>query len=222
MTAKWRTWAIWSRCERRRVGYDADVISQRQQRDTITDVIRDGDHAMRRLLVISAISLMYAAPAFALDMPARKAGLCEVKMVFEGRNLPAQVMRQCVDQVTDKLMNANFGGAAQEACSKPDIKNSGGTITIDSVCKFGAATTTSHAVVTGSFDSAFTMKVTSKSEGGPPLPGIAPGAETHMTIEAKHLGSCEAGQKPGDVMMSNGMKMNVLDLPNMGGAPKRP
>ena len=48
------------------------------------------------------------------------------------------------------------------------------------------------------------------------MPGTAPGAETHMTIEAKWLGACEAGQKPGDVMMSNGMKMNVLDLPKTG------
>jgi len=176
---------------------------------------------MRRLLAISATSLIFAAPAFALDMPARKAGLWEIKMVFEGRNLPAQVMRQCVDQATDKLMNANFGGSAQEACSKQDVQNSGGAITVDSVCKFGSATTTSHAVVTGSFDSAYTMKVTSKSEDGPSLPGTVSGAETHMTIEAKHLGSCEAGQKPGDVMMSNGMKMNVLDLQKMGGAPKR-
>jgi hypothetical protein len=222
MTAKWRTRAIWSRCERRRLGNDADVISQRKRRATITDVIRDGDHAMRRLLAISAIGLIFAAPAFALDMPARKAGLWEIKMLFEGRNLPAQVMRQCVDQATDKLMNANFGGAVQEACSKQDIQNSGGTITIDSVCKFGAATTTSHAVVTGSFDSAYTMKVASKREGGPPLPGTTPGAETHMTIEAKWLGACEAGQRPGDVMMSNGMKMNVLDPPKFGDAPKRP
>ncbi len=176
---------------------------------------------MRRLLAISAISLIFAAPAFALDMPARKAGLWEIKMVFEGRNLPATVMRQCIDQATDKLMNANVGGSTQEACSKQDVRNSGGTITVDSVCKFGPTTTTSHAVVTGSFDSAYTMKVASTRAGGPPLPGTAPGAETHMTIEAKRLGACEAGQRPGDVMMSNGMKMNVLDLPKMGGAPQR-
>ncbi len=176
---------------------------------------------MRRRLIVIVISLLSAAPAFALDMPTRKADLWEIKMVFEGRNLPAQVMRQCVDPATDKLMNANFGGSVNEACSKQDMQNNGGTITVDSVCKFGATTTTSHAVVTGSFDSAYTMKVASKRDGGPPLPGTTQGAETHMTIEAKRLGACEAGQKPGDVMMANGMKMNVLDLPKMGGASPR-
>ena len=95
------------------------------------------------------------------------------------------------------------------------MKTSGRTITIDSVCKFGAATTTSHAVVTGSFDSAYKVDVTSTREGGPPMPGVAPGAQTHMMIEAKWLGVCAAGQKPGDVVMSNGMSMNVLDMQKM-------
>ena len=109
---------------------------------------------------------------------------------------------------------------AQRAAS--EFRSGGGTITVDSVCTFGGTTTTSHAVVTGSFDSAYTMKVASTRAGGPPMPGGAPGAETHMTIEAKWLGPCAAGQKPGDVIMSNGMSMNVLDLQKMRGAPPRP
>ena len=182
---------------------------------------------MPRRLIIVAAALVAAAPALAFDMPTRKAGLWELKMQFEGRNLPATVMKHCVDAATDKLMNANFGGANEQNCSKQDMKKSGATIVIDSVCKFGDATTTSHAVVTGSFDSAYTMKVASTRAGGPPMPGVAPGAETHMTIEAKWLGACAAGQRPGDVIMSNGMKMNVLDMPkpgsvpNMGGVPPR-
>ena len=48
---------------------------------------------------------LLAAPAFALDMPTRKAGLWEIKMEFEGRsNLPVQTMKQCTDAATDKLM----------------------------------------------------------------------------------------------------------------------
>jgi hypothetical protein len=44
-----------------------------------------------------------------------------------------------------------------------------------------------------------------------------------MTIEAKWLGACAAGPKPGDVTMSNGMTMNVLDVQKMRGAqPGRP
>jgi len=59
------------------------------------------------------------------------------------------------------------------------------------------------------------VRVSSTRQGGPPLPGIAPGAETHMTIAAKWLGPCAAGQKPGDVVMANGMTMNVFDIQKM-------
>jgi hypothetical protein len=40
-----------------------------------------------------------------------------------------------------------------------------------------------------------------------------------MTIEATWLGPCKADQKPGDMVMANGMKMNIRDMP--GGMPKR-
>jgi uncharacterized protein DUF3617 len=174
-----------------------------------------------RLSLLSA-AVLTAAPAFTFDMPARKPGLWEIKIDFAGRNLPARTMQQCIDAATDKIMNAQFGGTTKEACAKQDIKNAAGTTIVDSVCKFGEATVTSHAVMTGSFDSAYTVDVTSTREGGRPLPGQTPGAETHMKIEAKWLGACAAGQRPGDIMMGNGMKMNILDLPKMGGTPPGP
>jgi hypothetical protein len=177
---------------------------------------------MRCCPAIAAVFLLSASPALALDLPTRKAGLWELKMVFEGRGLPAQVMQQCTDAATDTLMTANFGGPGQEDCSKKDVRNSGNTITIDSVCKFGASTTTSHAVISGDFNSAYAVQLASKPQGGPPMPGAAPGGETQMTIAAKWIGPCAAGQKPGDMILANGMKMNVLDLQKMGGPPRRP
>jgi hypothetical protein len=173
------------------------------------------------LAVIAAVLTM--APAFALDMPTRKSGLWEIKMDFAGRKIPMQAMQQCTDAATDKLMTLNFGGSAEKNCSKQDVSASGGTITVDSVCKIGDATTTSHAVVSGDFNSAYTVEVNSTREGGRPIPGAPPSGETHLTIAAKWLGPCAAGQRPGDVMLGNGMKMNVIDMQKMGGAPpKRP
>ena len=37
-----------------------------------------------------------------------------------------------------------------------------------------------------------------------------------MTIEAKWLGPCKADQKPGDMIMGSGMKMNINDLGKLG------
>jgi hypothetical protein len=176
----------------------------------------------RRLAALVAVltgSLIASAPAFALDLPQRKAGLWELKMSFEGRNLPGQAMRQCIDAATDKLMNNNFGGGpAQQSCAQQKVSAAPGGFTVDSVCKFGNATTATHAVVAGDFSSAYTMQVTSTRSGGPPVPGMAAGGTTHMSISAKWLGPCRAGERPGDIMMGNGMKMNILDLRRMQGA----
>ena len=176
---------------------------------------------MRRRLALVGLALLFAAPAAAEDLPTRKAGLWEIHMAFVGRNLPAQTMKQCIDAATDKLMNNSFGSSPEHDCSKRDIKHAGATMTVNSVCNFSGATTTSHAVVTGSFDSAYTMEVTSTREGGRPIPGTKPGEATHMKLDAKWLGPCEKGQKPGDVMMANGMKINVLDMQKFIGKPQR-
>ena len=173
-----------------------------------------------RLFAFAAFGLIVAGPAFALDMPPRKPGLWELKMDFEGRKMPPTTMRQCTDAASDKIMNSNFGGPVQAACSKQDITKTATGMTVDSVCEFGAGTTTTHAVITGNFDSAYTVDVQSKRVGGTPVPGMPADGSSHMTISATWLGPCAAGQKPGDVMMANGMTMNMLEMQKM--MPKRP
>ena len=179
---------------------------------------------MLRRFVLAAACAAYALPALAIDMPQRKPGLWQMKMAFDNTKLPERMMEQCTDASSDKLMNGNYGGSGMEKCSKQDVHNSGGTMTIDSVCSFGGATTTSHAVVTGSFDSAYTVDVTSTRHGAP-APGMPAEGSTHMKIEAKWLGPCAAGQKPGDVIMGD-HKFNMIELQKMQrqmqGVPRRP
>jgi Protein of unknown function (DUF3617) len=176
-------------------------------------------HAMRRFLVIFAVGLC-ATPALALDMPARKPGLWQLTMSFAGRSVPGQVMKECIDAATDKMMR-NFGGSPQENCSKQSVSQSGGTIIVDSVCSFAGASTTSHSVITGDFNSDYTMQVTSTRHGGPPIPGEPPGGTSHMTMKAKWLGPC-GNHRPGDIIMSNGMTMNIFDLQKMRGMGRPP
>ena len=49
------------------------------------------------------------------------------------------------------------------------------------------------------------MTVTSQSED-------SPGGKMIMTMEAKWLGPCAADQKPGDMIMSNGRTINILEM----------
>ena len=85
---------------------------------------------------------------------------------------------------------------------------------IDATCTTTGKTLTSHGAVTGSFDRAYTMIVTTQGDG-------IPGGTRTMTVTAKWLGPCAADQKPGDMIMPNGTKLNILDLPKRGvpGAP---
>jgi hypothetical protein len=167
---------------------------------------------MLRIGMIAILGLIGLTPALAADMPARKPGLWELKMTFENRATPGQTMQQCIDAATDQAMQSNIGSIGQSACAKRDVQRSANTITIDSTCTVAGKTTNSHAVITGSFDSAYTMTMTSDS-------AVAPGGKSTMTMAAKWLGPCAADQKPGDMIMPNGMKMNILQMQNRGVPP---
>jgi Protein of unknown function (DUF3617) len=160
---------------------------------------------MRLVTMISIVGVIGLLPASAAELPSRKPGLWEMKMEFASRNTPTQTIKQCIDAATDQMMQSSAGPAGQTACSKRDVQRSADTITVDSVCTVGGKATTSHAVITGSFDSAYTMTVTSDSS-------TAPGGKSTMTMAAKWLGPCTGDQKPGDMIMSNGMKINILDM----------
>jgi hypothetical protein len=164
---------------------------------------------MRTIGATCLLMVLTAWPAAAADFPARKPGLWEMKMSFESR-APGQSIQQCIDATTDLMMQSSASNIGSENCSKRDVVKSGDTTTIDSVCSVAGRNATSHAVVTGSFDSAYTMTVASKSDVGP---GI------NMTIAAKWLGPCQADQKPGDLILPGGIKMNLRDMANRIGVP---
>jgi hypothetical protein len=164
---------------------------------------------MRTIGATAVLVLAAAMPALGAELPSRKAGLWEIKTTFENRNGASLAVQQCIDASTDQMMQSSAGPLAQAACSKRDMQKSGDTVTIDSACTLGGKTATSHAVITGSFDSAYTMTVTSESDA-------LPGGKMTMAMAAKWLGPCAADQKPGDMIMGNGLKVNILEMQKRG------
>lgn len=148
-----------------------------------------------------------AGPAFAIDYPARKAGLWEIQTGDGTGKAGGQTIQQCIDANSDKTLREMGQGMGKDMCAKQDLRLEGGKLVMDSVCKIGTTTATSHAVMSGDFSSAYRME--SKSTYSPPLMGRAEGTSV---MEAKWLGPCKADQKPGDMVMGNGMKMNVLEM----------
>jgi hypothetical protein len=163
------------------------------------------------------LTLLPALDARAVEMPARKAGLWEMKVVRTGSPIPEMTMQHCTDAATDKEMGATFGPQSKDVCSRQDIQKTATGYVSDSVCAVAGMSITSHAEITGDFNSAYTVKSTSHSERGP---SGAPRDST-TTVEAKWLGACKADQKPGDIVMPGGRTMNVKELERMKGlAPK--
>ena len=149
-----------------------------------------------------------AGPAVAIDYPARKPGLWEMRSDDgSGAKEGSHTMQQCIDAATDKALREMGQGMGRSLCSKQDLRAEGGKLVIDSVCKIGSTTATSRAVMSGDFGSAY--RVESRSTYSPPLMGRSEGM---AVVEAKWVGPCKAGQKPGDMLMANGMKMNVLEM----------
>jgi hypothetical protein len=165
----------------------------------------------RKLALLgSAVCLVVSTGvASADDLPVRKAGLWELKMVRAGSPVPEMTMQHCTDETVDKEMNNNVSPMAKQICAKQDIKKTSTGYVSDSECSVAGMTTTSHAEITGDFNSVYTVKTTSHAQGGPA--GTA-GRDTTVTLEAKWLGACRADQKPGDIVMPGGFKMNVRDV----------
>jgi len=167
---------------------------------------------MRAAPAIFIASVIATTAAYAAELPPRKPGLWEIKTSSDNRSAPGQTIQQCVDAATDRVMQS--GAYMRNACPKRDVQKSGNMITIDSTCTVQGKAVSSHTAITGSFDSAYTMTVTSEGESG----------KTTVTMAAKWLGPCKADQKPGDMIMGNGTKINILDIqkrgqPGAAGAP---
>ncbi|MFG3595788.1 DUF3617 domain-containing protein [Bradyrhizobium sp. RDI18] len=178
---------------------------------------------MRRLLLVSCsavgvLALLPASGAIAVELPVRKAGLWEMKVVSTGSPSPEMTMHQCTDETTDKDMSTAMSPVAKEICSKQEILKTATGYVTDSVCGIAGVTVKSKAEITGDFNSAYTVKSTSHSEGG-----RAGAHDSTSTIEAKWVGACKADQKPGDIMMPGGMKMNIKDMQKLKALiPKQP
>src|SRR5438105_2631184 len=183
-----------------------------------------GSARMRRLLLVSCsalgvLALLPVSGAVAVELPVRKAGLWEMKVLRAGSPSPEMTMQQCTDETTDRDMSTAMSPMAKDICSKQDIQKTATGYVTDSVCGVAGMTIKSHAEITGDFNSAYTVKSTSRSEGGP----AGGGRDNTTTIEAKWLGACKSDQKPGDTMMPGGMKMNIKDMEKLKALiPKQP
>jgi hypothetical protein len=157
----------------------------------------------RILLVILALALAPGA-AQAQDKFQRKSGLWEIKRTTTRTQDQVRTYHMCIDQNSDNALHQLTGGMRSESCQPSKTAREGDKLVVDATCKVSTTTATTHAVISGKFDTAY--KIESKATFDPPLRGEKEGT---TVIEAKWTGACKPDQKPGDIIMPNGSKINV-------------
>jgi len=171
---------------------------------------------MRGLLsfaICGSALLLATAVASAVELPTRKAGLWEMKIVKTGSKLPDMTMQHCTDPATDKDMSNSVSPLAKQICSKQDVAKTATGYVTDSVCTVAGTAMTTHAEIVGDFNSGYTVTSKSHMDKGPTGTPL----DTVTTIEAKWLGDCKPDQKPGDILMPGGFKLNVKDAEKLKG-----
>jgi len=169
---------------------------------------------MRYVAAFAVLFSASIAAAATSDMPKRKSGLWEITVSNSGTK-GSQAMQQCIDEKSDDLTKNNMPGTEKQSCSKNEMRRDGNKVVTESVCKMSGTTTTTRGVFTGQFDSSYKGDIKSTYE--PPLHGMK---ESASTIEAKWVGACKPGQKPGDISMPGMPNINMNDM--MKNMPKRP
>jgi hypothetical protein len=163
-----------------------------------------------RQAVLLLVLLVGVTPVLAADLPQRKSGLWEMKVQGLGKET-ARTMQMCVDQKTDNAFLQLVELRWHENCKKVTLRREGDKQLVDAECKLGGAqqTAKTHAVITGSFDSQYTIESTSTFDQP-----IHETSEGTAKIEARWTGPCQPDQKPGDIISANGKKFNIIEAQN--------
>ncbi|WP_266168488.1 DUF3617 domain-containing protein [Dyella subtropica] len=165
----------------------------------------------RPLLALSLLGL--AGSVLAVDLPSnlpkRKPGLWEMQMGAAGGQ--PQMMKLCIDEATDQAMYQMGAQMSGSMCSKFELSVKGNTVIADGVCSVpgpqGNITMTSHSETR--FDGDTSYHTDGHIQYSPALMGRS---EATVSSGGRWVGSCTAGQKPGDMTLPNGQVMNIKDM----------
>ena len=164
---------------------------------------------MNRYTVLVAIAIVLAAAmhsgSSADPWPHRKPGLWQMTMTMQGSPMGPMTSKYCIDAATEAVLMQMGQSTANKMCSSETVHVAGSTGTIDAVCRFGKTTSTSHTTVTFLGDTAYRSETHSHLD--PPSKFMK--GDRIMTNDARWVGSCPAGMKPGDIDTADGMRMHM-------------
>jgi len=165
---------------------------------------------MRRaaLALLAAAALAPAVSSLAQDEapPTRKPGWWEMQMVITGPTAEPihQTRRVCTDAAFDKVdspLGVNMSGAG----CQPKVTRTAAGWSVAGTCDTGKMKITANAQASGDFSDRYHVDIDLRMDP-PPQPEVA-----HMTIgvDARWVGECPAGKKPGDFDTSGGAPLGA-------------
>ena len=129
-------------------------------------------------------------------------------MEMNGKQRPGG--KQCIDASTDKAMldaGNNLKSGMGVNCTKNESKKDGEKFIIETDCMMNNTRMVSNIVFEGDFNSAYISTMNTKYD-----PSFMGQTSMKVVTTAKYEGPCQDGQLPGDMILPNGMKMNLNDL----------
>ena len=137
--------------------------------------------------------------------PSRRAGLWEIRNAASD-NLGLPPTHFCVGEKTDTPDNHLDRVAGEKgSCSIGPFKREGITWVAESVCKEARSVVVSQSIASGDFQTQY--RIDTLVFYSPPLANNK--REDKEAIVARYLGSCAAGQRPGDLVVPG---MGVLNM----------
>ena len=158
----------------------------------------------------AAVAATIAAHAQAIDLPTRKPGLWDMKMVTEKpAGIPGFRAQMCIDAATDKDL-FDFGlKMSKDSCRRYEVKRTGSAWLIDADCNIGPVKSATKTTISGDFQSSIDARIEGLTEG---LPGTKGPQATLITQTATWTSACSNGMKPGDIVLGGGLRMNVRQV----------
>lgn len=163
------------------------------------------------ILAPAMFALAFSAPAFAapsMDIPPLRPGLWEATTAAPNRSQPRPlVTRLCIGEQTQRHILEQLAVAMPKMCSRNQYGMHGGRFVTDSSCTLGASTIEGRTQTTFIRDTAYRTEVVGR------VGQTGRVAETQRTvIDARHVGRCPVGMKPGDMVLPNGLTLNLVQL----------
>ena len=159
-------------------------------------------------IVVMGLALIGVAQAAGLeDLPKRKPGLWEMRMVSPDGKKTSGTIRMCIDAATDAMLTKFATGITGQICTKRDIRVSGSVATIDAVCTVNGSVQTVHSTI--SFKGSTAYRADARVHSEPPFMGTSDSAATQ---EGKWIGPCPSDMKPGELILANGTRINLKDI----------